>query len=422
MISSKTTASFDVAVIGGGPAGTTVATLLAQKGYRCLVVDSSTFPRYHIGESLVPHTYGTLDRLGLLSSLRESQFPVKHSVRFVSVSGKEAAPFYFSDTIEGPRATTWQVGRSEFDQLCLDNARDAGVEVRSATKVSKVLFEGDRAVGLRICGPEGDQEDIATNVVVDASGRSTIIGRQLGLRSDIAELNKASIWTYYQGGHRGDGIDAGETTVFMLPGRGWFWYIPLQDDMVSVGVVASPEYLFRESQHYQDVFPREVENCSPLKNWLSGAKQVHPLRGIRRLAYLNRQVAGNGWVMVGDAAGFLDPIYSSGIFLALASGELAADCIHQALDEHDVSAPRLGAFVPQLWEGIEVIYRLVQAFYDPAFSFHEFARRFPSQRAALINCLVGDVVGKDMHMFLDSVAQMTPPPAPLHNTTNLLEG
>ena len=154
-----------------------------------------------------------------------------------------------------------------------------------------------------------------------------VIGKQLKLTTQVPGLDKASIWTYYEGGHRGEGIDAGETTVFMIPDRGWFWYIPLPDDLVSVGVVASPEYLFRDSYRHEDVFPREVELCGPLSSWLAEASPVGPLRGLRRLAYLNRQVVGNGWVMVGDAAGFLDPIYSSGLFLALASGELAAECI-----------------------------------------------------------------------------------------------
>ncbi|MBC8351688.1 MAG: NAD(P)/FAD-dependent oxidoreductase [Planctomycetes bacterium] len=420
MIASPSKSSYDVVVIGGGPAGTTAATLLQRQGHRCLVLESSTFPRYHIGESLIPHTHDTFDHLGLLPKLRASHFPVKHSVRFIPPSGKDATPFYFSETIEGERATTWQVERGEFDQLCQDNARDAGVEIRSATKVNNVIFDDEGAVGVRAQSDGQQSEDIAARVVIDASGRATIIGQQLNLKTDVPGLDKASIWTYYEGGHRGTGIDAGETTVFMIPHRGWFWYIPLANDMVSVGVVASPEYLFRDSNRYEDVFPREVEQCEALSSWLADAGPLGPLRGLRRLAYLNRQVVGNGWVMVGDAAGFLDPIYSSGLFLALASGELAAQCIHDALEADDVSAERLGKFVPLLWEGIEVIHRLIRAFYDPSFSFHKFAQRFPEQRAALIDCLVGDVVGKDMTAFLNSLAEMTPAPQPLHAETESL--
>jgi flavin-dependent dehydrogenase len=411
------TTTYDVAVIGGGPAGTALATLLQQQGHHCLVLEGATFPRYHIGESLIPHTYGTLDRLGLLPQLRSSSFPVKHSVRFVSPSGKEAAPFYFSETIEGERARTWQVERSEFDLLCLNNARESGVEVRVPGRVRSVLFEDDQAVGVRVGAKGSPPQDIHARVVVDASGRSTVIGKQLHLRIDVPGLNKASIWTYYRGGHRGKGIDAGETTIFMLPDRGWFWYIPLPDDIVSVGVVASPDYLFRDGDKFEAVLHREVAACKPLSEWLAGSEQVDSVRGLRRLAYLNRQIVGDGWVMVGDAAGFLDPIYSSGLFLALASGELAADCIHDALVGDDVHAARLGVFVEPLWEGIETIHRLVRAFYDPTFSFRKFSEQFPDQRAALIDCLIGDVVGKDMNPFLTALAKMTPPPEPLHELT-----
>lgn len=406
--------NYDVAVIGGGPAGSTVATLLQKRGHRCLVLESTSFPRYHIGESLIPHTYGTFDRLGLLPKLRESDFPAKFSVRFVAPSGKEAAPFYFFETVDGERAQTWQVKRSEFDVLCQNNAREAGVEIRSNTKVSKVLFEGNQAVGVRAETVGKDPVDITARVVVDASGRTTVLGKQLGLKTDIPGLNKSTIWTYYKGGRRGEGLDAGETTVFMIPDRGWFWFIPLPDNVVSVGIVADSEYLFRNSNQYDQIFPEEVQLCKPLTEWLEGAEQIGPLRGLRKLAYINSQVVGDGWLMIGDAAGFLDPVYSSGLFLALVSGDLAADAIHDALVANDVSAAKLGSFVPGLWEGVEVIHRLVRAFYDPAFSFPEFARRFPEQRSALIDCLIGDVVGRDMTSFLNALAQMTPPPTPLH--------
>ena len=137
------------------------------------------------------------------------------------------------------------------------------------------------------------------------------------------------------------------------------------------------------------------------------------MHGLRRMAYRNRQTAGDGWVMVGDSAAFLDPIYSSGLFLALASAELAADCVHEGLTSNDLSAQKLGGFTGALWNGIDVIRRLIHAFYDPAFSFHEFVERYPEQRPALIDCLVGDVVDKDMSGFLTALETMTPAPGPV---------
>ena len=199
----------------------------------------------------------------------------------------------------------------------------------------------------------------------------------------------------------------------MLPQRGWFWYIPLPDDIVSVGIVASPEYLFEEGDEFEGAFTREVERCGPLQEMLKGAQRDDRIRGIRQLAYRNRQLAGKGWIMVGDAAAFLDPIYSSGLYLALASAELAADCVHQGLEQDDLSADQLGAFRAPLWEGIEIIRRLIYAFYDESFSFGKFVERFPDQRSSLIHCLVGDVVGRDMKRFLACLAEMTAPPVPI---------
>ena len=404
--------SYDVLVIGGGPAGMAVATLLQRQGHSCLVLNSAKFPRYHIGESLIPHTYGTLDRLGLLPTLRASDFPVKHSVRFVSPSGRETEPFYFSETIEGDAATTWQVERSQFDQMCYDMAQEAGVEVCVGARVREVLFEDQQAVGAMVRFNGDPPRQVDSKVVVDASGRATVLGNQLGLKENIDQLDKASLWSYYRGGKRRDGIDAGETTVFMIEDRGWFWYIPLPDDIVSVGIVASPDYLFANDSddHFESQFLNQVQKCQALAPYLGGAEHVGPVRGSRRLAYLNREVVGDGWVMIGDAAGFIDPIYSSGLFLALASAELAAGCVHQALEKEDLSSAQLGAFVEPLWDGVDVIWRLIKAFYDPTFSFRDLAQRFPDHRPALIDCLVGDVVGKDMVAFLEALAEMTPPP------------
>jgi flavin-dependent dehydrogenase len=409
---------YDVVVIGGGPAGTTLATLVQSKGYRCLILERATFPRYHIGESLIPHTYGILDRLGLLPKLRASNFPVKHSVRFVSPDGKRSTPFYFSETIEGEGARTWQVERSEFDQICLDNARQRGVEVRTATSVDHVRFENGRAIGIGARTARADRCEIDSRVVVDASGQATVIGSQLGLRGPVHGLEKGSLWSYYKGGKRLDGIDAGETTIFTLSRGGWFWYIPLPNDIVSVGIVDDPRQLFTRGVDREQAFLREIRACRPLRERLVDAERVDSIRGSRRLAYVNRQTCGDGWLMLGDARAFLDPIYSSGLYLALASAELAADCVIDALAEGDCSVSRLSRFEPRLMAGIDVIRRLIHAFYDSEFSFGAFLQRFPEQRGALIDCLVGDVLDKNLSSFKTALAQMTVSPQPLNGGGN----
>lgn len=403
---------YDVIIAGGGPGGAAVATLLARAGHRCLVLDEAKFPRYHIGESLIPHTYGILDRLGLLPKMRASQFPAKHSVRFVSRDGHESAPFYFSETIPGERAVTWQVERGEFDRLLAEHARESGVEFCQGTGVDSVIFENGRAIGVRASHLGQDATNLRAKVVVDASGRACLIGNQLQLKTEVPGLKKTSLWGYFRGGERLPGIDAGETTIFLTGGHGWFWYIPLPNDTVSVGIVSDPDYLFQQGGGSEAIFRREIAKCVPLARRLVFAERIGPVRGLRQLAYINRQTCGDGWVMIGDARAFLDPIYSSGLFLALASAELAAGSIHDALCANDCSASRLGRFEPELWGGVEVIRRLIHAFYDPEFSFPKFAQRFPEQRAALIDCLVGDVL-KDMTPFKNALAQMTPPPPPL---------
>ncbi len=405
--------NYDVVIIGGGPAGAAVSMLLARRGHRCAIFEKAKFPRYHIGESLIPGTYSALDRLGLLSKLKNSNYPVKHSVRFVSEAGDHSTPFYFSETIEGEAACTWQVERSSFDQMMLEHASSNGVRVCQSAAVNSVVFEGNRAAGVRLAGSNGEAEQtLRARVVVDASGHATLLGRQLGLRRDVPELNKASIWGYWRGGKRAPGIDAGETTIFAIRGGGWFWYIPLPDQIVSVGVVADPTFLLNPTISPEEVYNRETRRCAPMWERLSGADRVGPVRWAPRLAYMNSRTCGDGWVMVGDARAFLDPIYSSGLFLAIASAELAAGCIDDALRTNDLSAARLGAFEPKLIAGVEVIRRLIHAFYDPQFSFGQFARRFPEHRKALVDCLVGDVL-KDMSTFAKALGQMTPAPPPL---------
>jgi len=216
---------FDVIVIGGGPGGTTVATFLQREGHRCVVLEGTNFPRYRIGESLIPYSYGTLKRLGLIPKMQASEFTPKHSVRFVSPGGAESEPFYFTETIAGDAAQTWQVERGAFDQLCLDHAVEEGVTVRLGERVEEVLFEGEQAVGVRTRSSAGVQ-DLKARVVVDASGRATVIGRQLDLLEAIPSLRKVSVWSYFKGGLRGEGRDAGETTILLLPDNSWAWHVP----------------------------------------------------------------------------------------------------------------------------------------------------------------------------------------------------
>src|SRR4051794_31042154 len=191
-----------VIVIGGGPAGSTASTLLAQQGCEGTLFERERFPRFHIGESLIPESFWTLQRLGMINKLRGSHFVKKYSVQFITEKGKLSEPFYFWDNKPHESSQTWQVRRSEFDQLMLENAREKGVDVQEGVRVLEVLFEQERAIGVRIQNAAGEQQDVHADVVVDASGQSSLIMSRLGLRVWDAQLKKAALWTYWKGAGR----------------------------------------------------------------------------------------------------------------------------------------------------------------------------------------------------------------------------
>jgi len=410
---SADSVDYDVIVIGGGPAGTTAATLLAGAGRRVLLLERLPQTGFKIGESLMPETYRTFSRLGMLPRLAASAFPRKYSVQFYSKSGRASAPFYFRETDPGPGSTTWQVLRQDFDRMMLDNARDHGVDVKEGAAVREVLFAGDRATGVSADLPGQGRRELGARVVVDASGQSAILGRRLGLREIDPRLKKAAIWSHFEGAVRDPGIDEGATLVIHTDQqKSWFWYIPLPDDRVSVGVVGSVEHLVQgRGGDLKRVFWEEVAHCPALGPRLAPARRGMDFLATRDFSYRSRQVAGDGWVLVGDALGFLDPIYSSGVLLACSSGELAADAIAAALDAGDCSGRRLGAFGPRFLAGMDAMRQLVYTFYDPEFRFSKFIRRFPECRLDLIRILRGDVFDHDFSRLFEALAATAVPDA-----------
>jgi flavin-dependent dehydrogenase len=383
---------YDVVVIGGGPAGSTTSTLLAQQGLRVGLFEREKFPRFHIGESLIPETYWVLKRLNMLPKMQRSHFVKKYSVQFVNASGKLSAPFYFRDNKPHECSQTWQVVRSEFDQLMLDNAREHGVAAFDGVHVVDVLFDGDRATGVRIKEADGKTHEIAAKVVVDASGQAALLQNRFKLRLWDPVLNKGAIWTYWEGAYRDTGRDEGATMVLQTSDRqGWFWYIPLHDNIVSVGVVAPFDYLFKNRRGgHEKTYEEEVERCPAVKQRISGATRPTGYFVTRDYSYRSRQVAGDGWVLVGDAFGFLDPLYSSGVLLALKSGELAADAIADGLSRGDTSAQQLGRWGESFNQGVDRMRRLVCEYYD-GFSFGNFVRHYPELRNTVTDLLIGDL-------------------------------
>ena len=394
---------FDCIVIGGGPAGATVATLVAEKGHRVLVLERFRFPRHRIGESLMPQSYWTFKRLGMLEKLRKTDFVPKESVQFVSYLGKESAPFFFADRDPNEWSTTWQVRRDEFDTMMLENAVEHGAEARFGVNVREVLFEGDRAVGVRAL------VDGAPVELVDASGQSGLLSRQLGLRVVDEQLKNAAIYTQFRNCELDTGRNAGATIVLHTRDRkGWFWWIPLResDRTVSVGVVAPVAYLCSgRGDDPSAVLEEEIANCPGLSTRLARAEQTGKVYTTADFSYRSRKIAGEGWVLVGDAFGFLDPVYSSGVMLALKGGELAADLINKGLDDGDLSGARLGSFGPRLAAGMHTIRQFVYAFYDQDFRIGGFVRAHPEYKDHITRILIGDVFNNEVSKVFELMGE-----------------
>ncbi len=422
--------NYDVIVIGGGPAGSTAATLIAQNGQRVLLLERDAEPTFKIGESLIPATYWTFKRLGMLNRLRMSHFPQKYSVQFYSRTGKASAPFYFFETNPHESSVTWQVLRSEFDQMLLDNATDNGVDVRRGVGVRKVIFEGEKATGVviqnrgnsELSTPAKDTERVYGTVIVDSTGQSSLIGRQLKLNSVEPNLKKASLFTHYEGGHRDSGIDEGATLILHTEEKdSWFWSIPLPYNRTSVGVVGELDYLLQNRRdsdsklNAQKIFDEELDRCQPLKQRLEGAKQLFPIQTTKDFSYRASKIAGEHWVLIGDAFGFLDPVYSTGLFLALQSGEMAADTIIEAFRDNDFSETKLGEFGQKFVDGMEAFRKLVYAFYTKDFSFARFLSDYPEHLGGIVDILSGDVYRRDVTHIFPDMSKMCyfPPEVPL---------
>jgi flavin-dependent dehydrogenase len=407
--SSAISSSPDVVVIGGGPAGSTVSTLMAQQGLRVELFERERFPRFHIGESLIPETYWVLKRLDMLDKMKRSRFVKKYSVQFVNAVGKESAPFHFWSNKPHECSQTWQVVRSEFDEMMLRNAEEHGVAVHEGVRVRDVLFEGKRAVGVRIQEEDGAVREVRARVVVDASGQSGLLMNRLGLRLWDPLLDKGAIWTYWRGAYRDGGQDEGATIVIQTPDRkGWFWYIPLHDDRASVGVVKPFDELFEGRGDHETVYAEEVERCEAVKKRVQDAERITGYFATQDYSYRSTEVAGEGWVLVGDAFGFLDPLYSSGVLLALRSGEMAADAIVEGLEQGDLSAAQLGKWGPVFNQGVDRMRRLVCEYYQ-GFSFGRFVKRFPELSGTVTDLLIGDLFTARVDRVWEPMESMYPP-------------
>src|SRR5215470_13324180 len=315
-------AIYDVAIIGGGPAGSTAAALLACAGRRVIVLEREKFPRFHIGESLLPFSMKTFTRLGLHEKFLHAGFLKKYGGEIMGACSDTGTKFYFKDGYRSQTDHSYQVTRGDFDKVLLDHARECGAEVHEQTPVDGVEFSND-GVDLSVRS-NGSSNSIRARYLIDASGRTSVLGRQFKVKKSYDHLQKLSIFAHYDGVWRPEGID-GTLTVLIRAVDRWFWLIPLTDERTSVGVVLDSE-IFRKSKLSADDFLEQALAEQPsIAKRMTNARRVSKVYVEADFSYRSARLHGDRWLLTGDAAGFIDPIFSSGAFLALFSGELAPD-------------------------------------------------------------------------------------------------
>ena len=384
--------SYDCVVLGAGPAGCTAATLIADAGYTTLLVEREKLPRFHVGESLMPETYWIFQRLGVLEKMKASNFVKKVSVQFVASSGKESAPFLFTEHDPRECSQTWQVERSKFDHLLFEHASEKGATCVDQTRVLEVLFDGDRATGAKLQQTGGSIQDVTSRVIVDATGQSALIANRLDLKEPHPHLRKAAIWTYFQGADRVPGPHGGATVILHTQSKeAWFWYIPLSEDRTSVGVVGDVDFLLKRDGSLQETFETELGHCPAMQQRLARATRCDGFHAAKEFSYSTKRHAGDGWVLVGDAFGFIDPIYSSGVYFAMKTAELAADAVISGLQSGDTTAAKLGNWSECFEYGARWLRKLVSAFYENEFSFGRFMKEHPEHQANLTDLLIGRI-------------------------------
>mgnify|MGYP006282921501 CR=1 FL=1 len=406
--------SYDCVVVGAGPGGCLAATLVADAGFRVALIEREKTPRYHVGESMIPYNYFPLERAGMIEKMQASDFPKKYSVQFVGQDGRQSQPFYFSQHIDHPCAQTWQVTRDVYDAMMLENAREHGVEVFEQMTARDLIEEDDRTVGITCVDPSDAPHEFRARMTIDASGGKGFAMSRLSWRMLDPNLQKHAIWAYYRGAARDPGIDEGATTITYAGGKNWLWYIPLRDDIVSIGLVGDKDYLFKDTHDLASVFQREVDANVWIKERVAPGTLEGDYHVCVHRSYRAKHCAKDGLILVGDALTFLDPVFSTGMYLALVSGEHAADAVVEALHAGDVSGRRFQAYGETICPRIEVLRRLVYAFYAKDFSFRQLIKKHPDLKGAVTDCLVGNL-DQDFTALHEGLSEFLDLPAPVQH-------
>ena len=369
----------DVIVIGGGPAGTTSATLLARQGFSVTLLERERFPRFQIGESLLPYNNDLFARLGVTDQIEAGESFPKYGAYFVTGDGQVGYSFRFDKRLRDPYRKSFQVKRAQFDELLLRNAEKHGVEVRQETPVTSVdLSDPNRAI------VNGNLE---ARFVIDASGHGSVVGARVGQREDVQSLKKVAIFAHYRNVPRAEGRDAGNTVIVVLKDA-WFWLIPITADVMSVGLVCDRDHVRSCGLEPQALLEQTIAASPWVAEKMKDAERITQIYTRKDFSFRMKNMVGTNYALVGDAAGFLDPIFSTGVFMAMKSADLASAGVAEKL--RGGSMRSLRQYEADMQDGLDRYLAFIEKFYDRAF-LEVFLQ--PSERWGLLDTVVGVLAG-----------------------------